>query len=152
MDVMFLLWTVAVKLFLVFHVGWFFYDSFLSFFGSLTYAYFAACNIRQVARCKPRKSHFDIRATLRSEALAAAAVAMTGAFASAGAADSASSSASAADATATALASLSLSSSLSAPSSAAPALSKVEVLERLFVRHWDDFCVQAAEQFRLKEV
>ena len=57
-----------------------------------------------------------------------------------------------ADAAATALASLSLSSTSSASSSAAPTLSKVEALERLFVRHWDDFCVQAAEQFRLKEV
>ncbi len=123
------------------------------FFPFLLSCILVACIIRQVARCKPRKSHFDIRATLRSEALAAAAAAMTGAFASADAADSASSSSSsAADATATALASLSLSSSSSAPSSAAPALSKVEVLERLFVRHWDDFCVQAAEQFRLKEV
>ena len=102
-------------------------------------------------------SHFDIRASLRSEAMAAAASAMAGATAAAASATAGATDST--DAAATALASMSLSSSSSssssspsASSSAAPTPSKVEALERLFVRHWDDFCVQAAEQFRLKEV
>ncbi len=81
--------------------------------------------------------------------MAAAAAAMAGATAAA-AASAAAGATDSTDAAATALASLSLSSA--SASSAVPTLSKVEALERLFVRHWDDFCVQAAEQFRLKEV